>query len=62
MDEVDITVEFELSLDVSEASRYSLAQQLAEVISKALEENELEVPDGEIEDFHVVYDEEEYLL
>lgn len=60
MDEVDVKVEFELSLDVSEQSRYSLAIQLAEVISNALEEKEIELPDGEIEDFHVIYDEEEY--
>ena len=58
---MDVTVEFELSLDVSEASRYSLATQLAEVISKALEEKELELPDGEIEDFNVIYDEQEFM-
>ena len=58
---MDVSVEFELSLEVSEASRYSLAIQLAEVISKALEEKELEVPDGEIEDFSVIYDEEEFI-
>lgn len=61
MDEVDITVEFELSLDVSEQSRYSLANQLAEVIFNALEEKQLEVPDGEIADFAVIYDEEEFM-
>ena len=61
MDEVDVTVEFELSMDVSEQSRYSLAEQLAEVITNALEQKELEVPDGEIEDFHVIYDEEEFM-
>jgi hypothetical protein len=61
MDEVDVTVEFELSLDVSEQSRYSLAMQLSEVIAKAIEENELELPDGEIEDFNVIYDEQEYM-
>ena len=61
MEIVDVTVEFELSLDVSVASRYSLAQQLAEVIAKALEEKELEIPDGELEDFNVIYDEQEYM-
>lgn len=61
MDEVDVTVEFELSLDVSEQSRYSLATQLAEVIAKAIEEKELELPDGEIDDFNVIYDEQEYM-
>lgn len=61
MDEVDITVEFELSLEVSEQSRYSLAAQLAEVIYNALEEKQLEVPDGEIQDYTVVYDEEEFM-
>lgn len=58
---MDVTVEFELSLDVSEQSRYSLAMQLSEVIAKAIEENELELPDGEIEDFNVIYDEQEYM-
>lgn len=61
MDEVDLTVEFELSLDVSTSSRYSIAVQLAEVIAKAIEEKEIEVPDGEIQGFHVVYDGEEYM-
>lgn len=61
MEIVDVTVEFELSLDVSVASRYSLAQQLAEVIAKALEEKEIEIPDGELQDFSVVYDEQEYM-
>jgi hypothetical protein len=60
MDMVELTVEFELSLDVSEASRYSLAAQLAEVIEKAIEEKEIELPDGEIEDVHVIYDDQEY--
>lgn len=58
---MDVTVEFELSLDVSEASRYSLALQLAEVIAKAIEEKELELPDGDIDDFNVIYDEQEYM-
>lgn len=58
---MDITVEFELSLEVSEQSRYSLAAQLAEVIYNALEEKQLEVPDGEIQDYTVVYDEEEFM-
>lgn len=53
---MDVVVEFQLSADVSEASRYSLAVQLAEVIEKALEEHELELPDGEIEDVEVHYD------
>lgn len=56
MDEVDVILEFELSDDVSDASRYSLAIQVGEVIAKAIEEKELEVPDGEIEDFAVHYD------
>jgi hypothetical protein len=61
MDEVDVTVEFELTLDISEQSRYSLATQLAEVIANAIEAKELELPDGEISDFSVVYDEEEFM-
>lgn len=56
MDEVDVVLEFELSDDVSDASRYSLAIQVGEVIAKAIEEKELEVPDGEISDFSVHYD------
>lgn len=58
MDEVNVTIEFELTDDVSDASRYSLALQVGEVISKAIEEKELELPDGEIEDFSVHYDTE----
>lgn len=58
---MDVLIQFELSSDVSEASRYSLAAQLAEVIEKALEEMEIDLPDGEIEDFHVIYDEQEYM-
>lgn len=53
---MQVIVEFELSDEVSDASRYSLAVQLAEYIAKGLEEKELEVPDGEIEDFSVDYD------
>ncbi len=53
---MDITIEFFLSDDVSDASRFSLAMQLGEVVAKAIEEKELEVPDGEIEDFTVHYD------
>jgi hypothetical protein len=56
MDEVDVIVEFELSLDISEASRYSLALQLAEVIEDALEQKTIELPDGEVNDFNVLYD------
>lgn len=53
---MDVVVEFQLSEDVSEESRYSLAVQLAEIISKAVEDKELEVPDGEIEDIEVHYE------
>jgi hypothetical protein len=60
MDVVEVVVEFELSEEVSAASRFSLSVQLAEVISKAIEEKELEVPDGEIEDFVVDYDVERF--
>lgn len=56
MDEVDVVLEFELSEDVSDASRYSLAIQVGEVIAKAIEEKELELPDGDIEDFNVHYE------
>jgi len=53
---VRVIIEFELSDDVADASRYSLAVQLAEYISKGVEDKELELPDGEIEDFSVDYD------
>jgi len=58
---VQVIIEFELSDDVSDASRFSLASQLAELVAKGIEEKELEVPDGEIEDFSVDYDVDDYL-
>ena len=58
MDEVDVVIEFELSDDVSDASRFSLALQVQELISKAIEEKELELPDGEITDANVYYDDD----
>lgn len=54
---MNVTVEFELSDDVAESSKYSLAIQLGSVIEKALEEYDLDIPDGEIEDFSVYYEE-----
>lgn len=53
---MQVIVEFELSEDVSDASRDSLALQLSESIAKAIEEKEIELPDGDIEDFSVDYD------
>ena len=58
---MQVIIEFELSDDVSDASRFSLASQLAELVAKGIEEKELEVPDGEIEDFSVDYDVDDYL-
>lgn len=61
MDQVDVIVSFELSDEVSEASRFSLAVQLEELILKCLESGELAIPDGTIEDAEVVYDETPYV-
>lgn len=55
---MDIMIDFDLGDSVSDASKYSLAIQLSEVIDKAIQEKELEVPDGEIIDFEVLYDPE----
>ena len=53
---MEVVVEFELGDEVSDASRFSLCIQLSEVIAKAIEEKELEIPDGEIMDFVCYYD------
>lgn len=58
MDLVEITIDFELEDDVSDASKFSLALQVAAVLERAIEEKELELPDGEIIDFEVMYDPE----
>lgn len=55
---MEITIDFELEDDVSDASKFSLALQVAAVLERAIEEKELELPDGEIIDFEVMYDPE----
>lgn len=55
---VEILIDFELDDDVGDASKYSLAAQIADVIERAIEEKELELPDGDIIDFEVLYDPE----
>lgn len=58
---MDVTVAIELSDEVSEGSRYSLAIQIEELIRKHLDDGELEIPDGTIEDVEVIYDENPYI-
>lgn len=55
---MDITIDFELEDNVSDQSKFSLANQLQEVIERAIQEKEIELPDGEIVDFAVQYDPE----
>jgi hypothetical protein len=58
MDLVELIVEVEFSEEVSDATKFTVAQQLAELLDEALLDGSFEVPDGAIEDIKVAFDPE----
>ena len=56
MDEVKLQIELVLSGETTSASKDSLIIQLDELIASALEERQIEIPDAEIEDYDVTYE------
>lgn len=55
---MELFIEFDLSEDVSDASKFSLAQQLAEILDEAMIDGSLQVNAGVIREARVAYDPE----